>query len=195
MSGEELKPKSTTEEPVLVEHKEVVERLRSLSEVQVQPSVFMKSRVLANVKASQKEPWWAKWLWPAVTFGLVAILVLGWFNQPNLEKQEPFTSTYALDQPYLIRFDIRALKDQPVAYAEVSLEDSKVQFISKKFVDIQRSKNLVVHWENLLGKQYLPVVIKGVEQGVSNVKVRFYNKDGEIIKHQNMVFHFNERGV
>lgn len=91
---------------------------------------------------------------------------------------------------YVIRVDIRPLPNENIAYAEISLPDENVQFASLKFDDIKAQKKIVVSWEGMLEKQYMPIVVQGTKAGSAKVIVNFYDSDRNLVTSKEVSLYF-----
>lgn len=161
--------------------------LQSLKSLSMEPSPFLKTRVLAQMRERKQEKvgFFKKYFMHA---GLAtAFLFVITFSFLQNKTVMP---TYTTGQDYVIRMDIRPYKDSKIAYAEVVLGDGKVEFSSSKFSEISAQKKLTVSWENLVEKQFLPIVIKGMRAGQSKVVVNFYDSENNLVKSQDVNLNF-----
>jgi len=170
--------------------------LRSLGDVGVQPSPYMKTRVLAKVRAEKsKRPSYLKWLWPSISgalaFALLVVLVRPDFDQQNPAMQ---VAKYEIGQPYMLKVDLRTYEDQEIAQARIRLNDV-VAFSSKRHSHIKQLKSLTLQWEQLAGKQYLPIVIEGLQSGDGQVLVEFLNDQGQVVDSTTMDLKFQVTGA
>ncbi|MBC7467243.1 MAG: hypothetical protein H7256_14730 [Bdellovibrio sp.] len=170
--------------------------LKALRSVPLQPSAFLATRVQRNFESSATRPKLdqkknkASFL---VGTGLMALalVVVGFWQLnafiPPTKSNEP---VFALGKPYLIRMDIREISHAEIAYAEISLGGDNIQFSSEKFKHIQRDKTIRIAAKSFSQKQYLPVVVEGVENGKAQVTVRFYNDRHELVTTRQMDLNF-----
>ena len=162
--------------------------LQSLKSLSVEPSPFLKTRVLAHAREQRqsKISFFKKYfLIPSITAALAILVSISY-----LQKKDSAVPTYAMGKDYVIRMDIRPFKDEPIAYAEIVLDDENVQFSSIKFSEISAQKKMTVSWENLVEKQFLPIVIKGLKAGSSKVVVNFYDANNNLVKTQDVNLKF-----
>jgi hypothetical protein len=176
--------------------------LKALRELQVEPSPYLTHRIHANLKAqdqiSTRRSWVRPWLWPSVSLalGLVLVVILSSRDlfAPSAERLST-SAQYLLNQPYLIKVDIRSLGSVDVAYAEVQLGDKNIHFSSQEFADVQEMDRLVLAWDQMLDKQYLPIVVQGSKSGQSVVTVKFYDKFNQLISSKEMTLSFMEKKI
>ena len=171
------------------------EALQSLKSVSVQPSVYFKTRLLARAdeqanNSAQSQSYFR--LSHALSASLVVCLVSGLIyfglqNKPDIFAASP---TYKTGQSYVIRVDIRPLKDAGISYAEINLSDSNIKFASSEVLEVILQQKLIVAWESIVEKQFLPIVIQGIKPGTSTVVVNFYDFDKKLIKTQNVKLDF-----
>jgi len=131
------------------------------------------------------------WFWPALSGVLACALV--WILSSGGPMSSPsVVKTYALNQPYLIRLDLRALDTNDIAYAEIHLDNENIHFASTQFAEVQSLKTLSIAWEQLLDKQYLPIVVQGSRSGHSLVRVEFYDHNRKLMTTKQMTLIFGE---
>lgn len=169
--------------------KKYAEALGALKSIEVEPSPYMKTRILANVKEQQKQTaksfnWIYALMGSAVTAALTVVISFQFLMQPEGTIVE-------LGKPYMVKADIRMMEELHPSYVKVELVGN-VQFSSERFKQIQQMRELTLSWEKMAGKQYLPVVVKGVEQGESHVRIHFYDSNNNIIKTQDYHFDFKK---
>lgn len=177
--------------------------LRSLRDLDLEPSPYLAARVQANLRsqtattAAEKSRGLASWFWPAVSFGLSAALVAVVVTTKVLPSSAPSAQVaeYKTGQPYMIRVDIRALGENEIAYAEIELQDDNIEFASGKFSDVRTMKKLVVSWEQMMDKQYLPIVVQGLRSGRSQVHVSFFDKYDKLITSKDTTLSFTGKSI
>lgn len=176
--------------------------LRSLGQIDLQPSPYLAARVKAGLIASQRETsedlgtWSAKWkqfFWPSLSAVLALALVLVLMTGGPHGREE--IATYVTGQDYLIRVDIRAVHESNVAFAEIVLQDENLQFSSRQFSDVKELRKLVIEWQQLTDKQYLPIVVQGLRAGASQVTVNFYDKNNNVILTKEMPLLFKGKNI
>jgi hypothetical protein len=165
--------------------------LSSLKSVSAEPSLYFKTRILAQAREQQKaKSNLFKKFFASVALAACLVLAVTTFIFKNKSLSGAEIAFYKTGQPYVIRVDIRPYKESKIAYAEVVLDDDNVQFSSSRFENISQQKKLVVSWENVVEKQFLPIVIKGLQTGASVVKVNFYDSENKLINSQNVNLNF-----
>lgn len=178
---------------------ESMQALSALKSLRNEASPYLKNRVLRNIDAQSQEKqksWFADFfqqfkLAPSLAvaaFTLVLSFLL--FNSNKIFQQPNQQPAFNLGQAYVIRMDIRPLPNENIAYAEITLPDENVQFASLKFDDIKSQKKLVVSWEGMLKKQYMPIVVQGTKAGASKVIVNFYDSDRNLVTSKEVSLYF-----
>jgi hypothetical protein len=181
---------------------ESMQALSALKSLSSDASPYLKNRVLRNIESQAVDkktalPWVVRFfqqfkLAPSLAVATLTLaLSFLFFNSNKLFlKQNPEQPTFNIGQAYVIRFDIRPLPNENIAYAEITLPDENVQFASLKFDDIKTQKKLVVSWEGMLEKQYMPIVVQGTKAGASKVIVNFYDSDRNLVTSKEVSLYF-----
>ena len=167
----------------------------SLRSLDAEPSSFLKTRVLARIreKKENKQSLFKKYiLQSALSFGLVTAVLFGLFQKNSVSSTTSTgaVASYTTGQAYVIRMDIRPHKESAIAYAEILLSDDRIEFASQQHAQISSQKKIIVSWENLVQKQFLPIVIKGTKAGNSKVIVNFYDLDNKLVNSQDVNLNF-----
>lgn len=178
----------------------------SLKSLKAEPSPYLTQRILNNLElknqAQQKQSAFSVKdfftqfkFWPSISVAL-ATLFICFFGLKAFNKNNEFPSqVYALGQDYVIRMDVRPLPNNEIAYAEISLSDENIQFSSKKYSELKMQKKLVVNWESMVEKQYLPIVVQGTKAGSSKVIVNFYDSEHKLVTTQEISLYFKKGGA
>lgn len=172
---------------------EYLNALSALKNLDVEPSPYMKTRVLARAREAKEKSrmrfrWFYVFAGSCASAFVAAIVSFQMMKGGEVHAPENFM---ALNEPYMIKADLREMQGKDLAYVRVEL-DGQVVFASKRFANVSEMRSLTLSWENLLGKQYLPVVVKGTESGNSHVRVHFYDKENNLIKTQDFSLDFNK---
>lgn len=174
------------------ENTAALKALRSLKHVSPEPSPYLEARVTAQFRESRKAQ--PQSIWLALVSGALAsafVFVLGFsFFLKSKGPVAPTVADYQVGQDYVIRMDIRALKEAPISYAEVVLEGENVQFSSGKFAAISQQKKIVISWDSLVEKQFLPIVLKAKSGGRSKVVVNFYDSENKLVNTRDLDLNF-----
>lgn len=180
---------------------ESFEAIKSLKDLPLEPSPFLAKRVLRNLNSkAQAESQFnllTRFLgqfkfWPSISVALASIFLsivvfkTGVFSKSDTNPAE----SYLLGQTYVIRMDIRPLSKNDIAYAEISLPDDNLEFASQKFSEIKLQKKLVVGWDTMLEKQYMPIVVQGKKAGSTKVIVNFYDSDHNLVTTKEISLYF-----
>ena len=182
---------------------ESMQALSALKSLSSEASPYLKNRVLRNIDIQKQESFSAR-VWLTQFFAqfklapslAVAVLTLAFsfliFNSNNFFQQQAAKSVFNIGQAYVIRVDVRPLPNEDIAYAEISLADENIQFASLKFDDIKTQKKLIVNWEGMLEKQYMPIVVQGTKAGSSKVIVNFYDSDRNLVTSKEVSLYFKD---
>lgn len=174
--------------------------LQSLRSVKLQASPYLASRVLTNLELPRESGrnqtslvsfLRSRFAAMAVGLAVAAVLVYQWGAHPKIQAE----AQYKVGSPYMVKVDIRELKEADIAYAEVVLDGQNIQFSSKAFADVNETKKLMISWDQLLTKQYLPVVVKGNKEGEAKVTVYFYDKNNKIVQEKQMALSFKDKAI
>ena len=171
------------------ESQKALHSLRSLSQ---DPSPFLKTRVLARAREKQnnKKSLFLKYFFQSsLVTAILVVVAVSLFSKTQKSDLQQIAS-YVTGQAYVIRMDIRPYKESAIAYAEIVLDDDNIEFSSKQHIEISQQKKLVVSWENVVQKQFLPIVIKGTKPGSSKVIVNFYDSENKLVNSQNVNLNF-----
>lgn len=151
------------------------------------PSPYLKTRVLAQFRAQEErhgQGAFHRWFWQLLSAGLALALVFS-FLQRSPEN------TYNIAQPYMVRVDLRNISNLDLGYAVVELQDSHLRFVSQKFSLPEEIRQLTVDWQNLIGQNYLPIIVEGTQTGRGRVAVKFYSKEKQLIEERDILLHFS----
>ncbi len=170
--------------------------LRSLNQLDLQPSPYLVARIKAGLMSDMNRVsarGWLRYFWPAVSAALACALVVVLSARSEHPNEE--IASYVVGQDYLIRVDIRSVHQTDVAYAEIVLQDENLQFSSQQFADVKELRKLVIEWQQLTDKQYLPIVVQGLKAGTSQVTVNFYDKNNNVILTKEMPLSFKGKNI
>ena len=165
----------------------VFNKLRSQ---QLEPSPYMKTRVLAHVKEGQKLQktirFWQ--LFSATSFSVMLLIGLYAFNFVKTVSADA-----AIQQAYVIHVEFDQDDMSRVARAEVVLPEN-VHFMSKKgMVKDRQSLTLPVQIKNA-GRAKLPFVVASSVEGEQNIKVRLLDENNVLVREQVLKFKFAKTG-
>ena len=177
------------------------EAIQSLKSISIQPTPYLMTRILHNLDLRQQAQEnltlksRIKYLaqqfkfWPSFSVALATLLISFIFFK-NFNKTSEIVNYYQIGQAYIIRVDIRPLPKNEIAYAEIALNDDNIEFTSQKYTELKLQKKLVVNWDSMLEKQYLPIVVKGTKEGSSKVIVNYYDSDHNLVTSQEVSLYF-----
>lgn len=177
-------------------------KIQLLKNLPLHTSPTLKHRIISNLESSKEDKsrfnQWFHTLFSnpklSATYAFLFLIMCGlhFYHPQNLLSND----TFQLNQNVLIRVDIRSIQQSPISYAEVALENEGIAFTSSLNEDITKERKLILSWESLLHKQYLPVIVKGLKEGNHIVKIHFYDQNKNLImsKSVNVTFkHQNQR--
>lgn len=177
---------STNETPNSEETQKLNSIFGSLRESKIEPSPFLKTRVLARAnegKSLQNSLFFWKAISVGSLFSLAAALILTF----NLYKKTQVDGI--ANQAYVIHIDFNDADKTSVARAQIELPND-VHFVSKsgKMRD-QRSLTLPVAVKTL-GKGKLPFVVSADVAGDKEIKVRLLDQNDKVVREQVMKLKF-----
>lgn len=155
----------------------------------LEPSTFMKTRVLAHWRESRANRGLRFWkLLSGIS--LAGVLVLG-FTSYRLLQQKP--SDGITQQAYVIHIDFNQSDKEMVALAEVELPEN-VHFVSgNKEIREERKLTLPVSVK-ALGRGKLPFVVSSENSGEKSIRVRLLNEKNELVREQMLKLTFAKQG-
>lgn len=169
------------------ENQDYQQKVSALKNLDVQPSPYMKTRLMAQFEDMKKQKqvlWWQRWFFVApLTASFVLII-----SFVSIQMLSPQQSVLNLNQPYIVKADLRSFSEIPPAFVQVELEEG-LEFSSKKFSKINEMRTIYLSWEQLAGKQYLPVVVRGIQKGTPKVLIKFFDQKNQLIKTESFQLH------
>ena len=161
-----------------------------LNSVQLDPSPYMKTRILAHVKEAQKMQktirFWQ--FFSASSFSIM--LLIGLYALNSLNKINPDA---VAQQAYVIHVEFDQDDMSRVARAEVVLPEN-VHFMSKKgMVKDRQSLTLPVQIKTA-GRAKLPFVVASSVEGEQNIRVRLLDENNVLVREQVLKFKFAKTG-
>lgn len=157
-----------------------------VNKTQIEPSPYLKTRVLAHVKEAQNHQktlrFW-KFL-SASSFAVMLLIGVYTYKAFNLNENNAITN-----QAYVIHVDFNQEDLSKVAKAEITLPDD-VNFMSAKGkLSTLRSLTLPITVKNL-GRSKLPFVVSSAVDGEKNIQIRLLDLNNNLIREQNLKFKF-----
>lgn len=166
---------------------------QSMRNAELEPSPFMKSRILARLEEKKsvgwREAWSNAWVWRAVSAVAItacAVLIITRTQDTTNSNQG---QVYAL-QPYVIHLDLggEGLRDAQIA--EVELPDG-VKFVSKAHPEISELRKLQLPVpDSSTGRSRLPFVVRADRVGVQDLKLKILNEKNEVIEERVLSVNF-----
>lgn len=160
------------------------------SSLPLEPSPFLATRVLAEVKARSREKrklrfWQALSGSLAVSFAIAFVLLKPAASPDGLEA--------GINKPHVVMVKVQEASRAQIASAEVELPDD-VYFYSETFPGLKERRELKIAWSQETDKPYFPFVVKSDHTGTKLVKVRFRDRSGGVLLENNIQIHFVKAG-
>jgi len=156
---------------------------------QIEPSPYMKTRVLAHWRESRTSR--GLMFWKMLSgVSLTAVLVLGFVSFQLMQQKK---SDGVTQQAYVIHIDFNQGDREMVAQAEVELPEH-VHFVSSN-KSIRDEKKLTLPVDvKALGRGKLPFVVASDVSGEQSIRVRLLNEKNELVREQVMKLRFAKQG-
>lgn len=166
--------------------------LKALRKFQIEHPPYLKQKILASFEEKKRSM--QKWIYfftGAAVSGTLALLLvfIGMKHQPL----QPLSSTFQVGPAYVLKVDLREIANQRVAYVEVEVEGESLQFFSQTHLDLSEQSKLIFEWEHLNGKNYLPIVIRGLKAGEGKIRVTFFDGKNEKIDDRMLSVFFGDK--
>lgn len=164
---------------------------RQLKDIQIEPSPYLKTRVLARAKEDRASR--SLLLWKLISAGSVcAVLALSVVSYRLYQNQKAAPAAVT-QQAYVIQIDFNAADKELVARAEVELPPG-VHFVSSnKQISQERKLTLPVQVKSL-GRGKLPFVVAADFSGEKEIEVRLLDQNDELIRKQVLKMKFAKEG-
>ncbi|MFH1264046.1 MAG: hypothetical protein V1495_11465 [Pseudomonadota bacterium] len=157
---------------------------RQAEQVPLEPSPFLKTRVLAHVREARAKTVgfrWKMWALASSTASLLLLSVLFWPARSSL--------TALVDQRVLVRVEVEALEGSNVAYATVELPDG-VSFVSTKYPEIQKAHEVRLAWMPEFENRGLPVVVRATSVGKKTIRIFLFDRNDTVLKAKEVTITF-----
>ncbi|MCM2321998.1 MAG: hypothetical protein NDJ90_01920 [Oligoflexia bacterium] len=170
---------------------EVRKLLSPLRDGVPEPSPFLKTRVLAELREQRRQrsvrSVWALWK-PALGFSAAAALMLVlWTGREARGPVFPATA----GQPVAVKVDMKEWGGQKVASAKVELPRG-VRFYSRSFPAIEQKSTLDLAWKEDGAPGALPIVVKADENGLKTVRVKFFDEGKKLVGERLLKIRFEQ---
>ena len=164
--------------------------------VNVEASPFLKTRVMARIKESQKRNGALK-LWKILSGGLATLsaVLLVLLVSPLNRHTEDTALNAQVGKTVVLRIDADdvLMSIQDVTFAEVELPDG-MKFESKRFPQVAQQNTLRLRLENSqqqLG--YLPIPIRAHSDGIKTVQIRYLNSEYAVVAIRSVPVNFKNK--
>lgn len=180
-------PNKPEPETIEREMQDIFARVRA---VEISPSPYLKTRVLAHVREEQKQNK-VLLFWKMLAAGSVlGMSLMGVFGYRLIQQN---SSDVLAQQAYVIHVDFNQDDQMLVAQAEVELPED-VQFVSSnKEIRDEKTLRLPVEVKSL-GRGKLPFVVSSAISGEKSIKVRLLNDKDELVREQILKVKFAKQG-
>lgn len=157
---------------------------------QLEPSPFLKTRVLIHVKEGQKHQKTVRFWQFFSASSFAVMLLIGFYAIHTLNSVK---NNGIANQAYVIHVEFNQDDLSKVAKAEVMLPE-EVNFMSSKGkVHSQRQMTLPVQIKTA-GRGKLPFVVSSSVEGEKNIRVRLLDENDNLVREQVLKFKFAKSG-
>ena len=158
-----------------------------------EPSPYLKTRVLAELRSRNQERKLRVWKFLALGSGAFsALIVASLFLVSKSAKDGSYVAQ--VNERVLIRVEVEKLQGQGVKFAEVELPKG-VQFYSERYPELKDLRSVTLAWNESMDLSRLPVVIQATEAGSKKIRIRFLGSDHALLKEQQVTIKFAKGAV
>lgn len=154
----------------------------------LQAPAHLATRVLAHLDERRRKR--RLWIWQsisALSLGLCAIMAFVVISGPSAQFEATVFS------PHVVNVEVDKLVPGQSIEAEVILP-SNVQFFSPSFPELAEERSLRLDVNSKGEVQYVPFVVQGVESGKRKIRVKFYNKENNVVFEKAIEIDFKNPG-
>jgi hypothetical protein len=150
----------------------------SLRQTTLSADPYLETRVLARWQERKHArpglSLWRRWAF-ASSGGAALILAISFFSW-----MRPATYEAIVNQPFVVRVELKALQKSAVASAMIELPDG-VFFEIPRFPELRKERMLALRWSAIKDSAELPFVLSSSSAGLKRVRVSFRDEKGEVI--------------
>jgi hypothetical protein len=158
-----------------------------------EPSPYLKTRILAELRSRNQERTVRIWKFLALGSGAFSALIVA--SLFMISKSNEGTYVAQVDERVLIRVEVQKFEGQKdVRFAEVDLP-AGVHFYSEKYPELKEQRSVTLAWNNDMNLTRLPVVIQASESGSKKIRIRFLGSEHELVKEQQVTIKFAKGAV
>jgi hypothetical protein len=161
--------------------------LSAARELAPEPSPYLKTRVLAQLRERRQAGRLKIWKTLAFLSPVASMLVVAGFWFAGL--QGAAYSAHVGDR-VLVRVEVEQLQNQGVRFAEVELP-AGVYFYSERYPELKEKRSVVLAWNDQMDVSNLPVVIQGQATGSKQIKIRFQDSEHRTVKERQVTIRFS----
>jgi hypothetical protein len=157
---------------------------RQADEIPLEPSPFLKTRILAHVRearAKRSGLCWKVWALASSAASLLLLALVLWPMKSSLIAN--------VDQKIAVRVEVAALEDNVVAYAKVELPEG-VSFVSTKYPELQKARGVTLAWIPEFERHGLPVIIQASSPGRKTVRILLLDRNHAVRKTKEVTITF-----
>jgi hypothetical protein len=168
MEGKRMNERSNNDE------QRVKEIFRQAERNPLEPSPFLKTRILARVreaKAERSRFHWKVWALASSAATLLLLTVILWPMKSALIAN--------VNQQVAVRVEVKALDKNIVAYAKVELPDG-VSFVSTKYPELEKEREVSLAWMPEFDRSGLPVVIQASSVGKKTIRILLLDRNNAV---------------
>lgn len=153
------------------------------------PSVYMKTRVLAELRERRQALSLRRWkFWGVASPVASAFLIAIGFLAGHSPTQAPdlTASTHRL---VAVRIELSQVKN--ANFAEIILPED-VHFYSEKFPTLEQKQSITMAWSGGAENTKLPVVIRSDELGRKKIEIRILDQNRRVIEKRSLNIEFTD---
>lgn len=168
-----------------VNTKKIESIFREANSAVIEPSPYLKTRVLARLREEKARSQVTRWKWVAL-FGsafsmmLVAVVMLSLSESPFIAN---------VGKPVLVKVEMENIRTEDVAFAEIILPEG-VYFYSSQFPEMNDRRSLTLDWDSKFASGRLPFVIKSNRAGSGEVLVLLKDRNQIVTGQKKVLIRF-----
>jgi hypothetical protein len=178
MEGKRMNQESDNNE------RRVRQLFRQAEQIALEPSPFLKTRILAHVREARAEKSGLRWKVWALASSAVSLLLLAvvlWPVQSSLIAD--------VNQKVAVRIEVAALENNVVAYAKVELPEG-VSFVSTNYPELQSAREVSLAWMPEFERHGLPFVIQASSAGKKTIRILLLDRTDTVRKTKEVTITF-----
>jgi hypothetical protein len=167
--------------------------LRKARDEAPEPSPFLKTRVLARLRATTLEQeqktrlrFWKSIALLGPALSAAAVFVFLAFPRAEFHAQ--------VNSPVAVRVQIdQAPRGEMIAFAEIELP-AGVHFYSSRFAELRDQRTLFVAWDSKAERRHLPIAVQSDSTGTKKIRVKLLDSGRHLVEVREITIRF-EKGA